>query len=340
MNERILIGFKRNDEIVSVTGFSADPNVGGIILEDETSALARGFGLTVTPANAVTKEKVFRVQQRMDWLKTRDFRLHVSRQGRRLQVEGVEAEALPAGRYNVEFMLSGVDFKKSEWKNVQIPEDGTLDLEFEEKPAAHRFELSTPPGNFDAESKTILQASTLDGKQADLWIQPGLKHRDRRKACLMNILAKLAVVPSRDGRLNQFVRKVFFTEMDRIYAEVEPRFFEIVKSDFLPKDATVHGTHKRLFNKIGVSRDDYELRSHREKKGSGALQIVGAAPKQGGDVAFVDIDIDGANPGFDGARFIIHVGHLFRPGKTDHLKLRKKIAGQTSDFLYYKAVKV
>ena len=126
MNERILIGFKRNDEIASVTGFSAEPKVGGVILDGETSAFARGFGLTLTPANAVTKEKVFRVQQRMDWLKTRDFRLHVSRQGRRVQVEGVDAEALPAGRYDIDFMLSGVDFKKSELRNVQVPEGGTL----------------------------------------------------------------------------------------------------------------------------------------------------------------------------------------------------------------------
>ncbi len=340
MNERILIGFKRNDQIVSVTGFSADPKVGGVTIEGETSAFARGFGLSVTPANAVTKDRVFRVQQRMGWLATRDFRLNVSRQGRRLQVDGVDAEALPAGRYDIEFMLSGVDFKKPERRNVQIREGGTLELEFEETPPKLRFELSALPGNFDTETKDILDASTIDGKPANQWIKPGVKHRDRRKACLMNILAKLAIVPSRDGRLNQFVLNVCLVEMDRIYAEVKPRFFEIVQETFLPKDATIHSTHKRLFRKVDAPRDKHRLRSHRENKGSGSLQIIGAVPKDGDPVRYVDIDIDEANPGFDAARFLLHVGHLFRSGKTDHLKLRNRIVGQAGDFLYYKAVEV
>ena len=54
----------------------------------------------------------------------------------------------------------------------------------------------------------------------------------------------------------------------------------------------------------------------------------------------MDIDIDEANPGFDLARFFIHFGHLFRPGKTNHFKLRKRIVAQTESFLYYDAVDV
>jgi hypothetical protein len=340
MAERILIEFKRDRRIVAVTDFRTDPDERGVILDGETSAFPRGFRLSVTPADPVTEERVRRVRQRLDWRSPRSFRLNMSRQGHRLQLEGVDPKALPAGRYNIEFRLSGIRFKKSISKNQRISEGGKLELTFEEKQPKRRFDLNTPLSEFDDETKNILQASQLDGKRADRWIQPNVRHRDQRKACLMNILAKLAVVPSRHERLNRFVRNVFFAEMDRIYAEVAPDFFEIVKQRFLDKDVKVHSTHKRLLSRIPGSPDDYKLESYREKRATGSLQVIGAVPKNGRDVAFVDIDIDKANPGFDLARFFIHFGHLFDSRKTNHLTLRKKIAAQTGDFLYYDAVKV
>ena len=344
MNERILIGFKRDGDAVPVTKLHTDEKEGGITLEGETSSFPRGFGLSVSPANPVTKERMFRVQQRLDWLKTRDFKLNVSLQGPRLRLAGFDAEALPAGRYDVELKLRGIRFKKAEMRNVRIQENGSLELTFEEKRPKHRFELNTSVRNFDQDTKTILRASKVDDKQADRWIQPNVRHRDLRKACLMNILAKLAVVPSRQEPLNRFVRKIIFVEQDRVYAEVDPDFFKTVKSEFLRKDGTVHSTHKRLLIHAPGSPGDYNLRSHREKKGSGSLQVIGAVPKKGTaasrDVQFVDIDIDEANPAFDAARFFLHVGHLFRSGKTNHLKLRRKIVSQTSDFLYYNSVEV
>ena len=344
MNESILIAFKRDAEMVPVTKLHADEDEGGITLEGETSAFPRGFGLSVVPANAVTKERVWRVQQRLGWLGTRDFKLKVSRQGSRLRVKGFDAKALPAGRYDIELVLSGIRFKKSEFRNIRIQEGGALELTFEEKRPMHRFELNTSVGKFDPETKSILRASELDGKPGDRWIQPNVRHRDLRKACLMNILAKLAVVPSRQKPLNTLVRKIFFVEQDRVYAEVAPEFFETVKRRFLPKDKTVHSTHERLLEKIPGSPENYGLRSHRERKGNGSLQVIGAVPKKGTsasrDVRFVDIDIDEANPSFDLSRFFVHFGHLFRSGKTNHLRVRRKIASQTGDFLYYNAVKV
>ena len=344
MKEKFSITFKRNDQLVAVTNFDNDEKDGGITLKGETSAFPRGFGLSVTPANEVTEEKVWRVQQRLDWLNSMSFKLNVSKKGSRLLVEGVDDEAFPAGRYDIEFVLSGVRFKRSELRNVRIPEGGSVDLTFEEKRPKHRFELNTTFGKFDAGTQDILQASEIDGLRADKWIKPNVRHRDLRKACLMNILAKLAVVPTRQDRLNKLLRKVIFVEADRIYAEVEPAFFDTVKEKFLAKDKTVHSTHKRLLKEIPGSPRDYRLRSHREAKGSGSLQIIGAVPKPDSGlppaVRFVDIDIDEANPSFDLARFFIHFGHLFRAGKTNHLKLRRKISQQTSDFLYYNAVKV
>ncbi len=344
MREKISISFKRNDQPVAVSDFDTDEKEGGITLAGETSAFPRGFGLSVTPANEVTEERVWRVQQRLDWLNSMSFKLNVSKKGPRLLVTGVDKEALPAGRYDIEFVLSGIRFKRSEFRNQRIEEGGSLDLTFEEKKPKHRFELNTTFGKFDKETQDILQESPIDGRQGDRWIKPNVLHRDLRKACLMNILAKLAVVPTRQKRLNKLLKKVIFVEADRIYAEVDPAFFETVEKEFLAKDKTVHSTHKRLLKRAPGAPKDYRLRSHREAKGSGSLQIIGAVPRPGSGlqpgVRFVDIDIDEANPSFDLARFFIHFGHLFRTGKTNHLKLRRKISEQTRDFLYYNAVKV
>ena len=343
MKERILIGFKRNGKEVRVTNLDPDPEDGGVVLSEETSALPRGFGIELTPANAVTKERVWRVQQQRGWLGTGGLRLKVTQLGPRLHLEGIDEKALPRGKYDLEFRLSGVPFKKPERRNVTIPPDGALQLTFEETPLKHRFQLNTAVNKFDTDTKSILDASRFDGKRAGPWLSPNVLHRDLRKACLMNILAKLAVVPARREPLNKYVRNIFVVEQDRIYAEVGPKFFRDVKKTFLPKDLTIHSTHERLLRKIPGSPGDYKLQSHREDKGSGSLQVIGAVPKTGAaprDVRYVDVDIDEANPGYDLLRFILHVGHLFRSGKTNHLKLRSKIVGQTSDFLYYNAVPV
>ncbi|MDA0207617.1 MAG: hypothetical protein O2795_20060 [Acidobacteria bacterium] len=159
----------------------------------------------------------------------------------------------------------------------------------------------------------------------------------------MNIIAKLSIVPNRQRRLNQLVRRVLHVEADRVYAEVDPEFLTEVHGGFLDPDLFIDATHKRLL-KVVTTADDYELVSYREKKGNGALQIVVAKPKlpsaNGQDALFADIDIDGSNPSYDLARFVTHFGHLRQGKTTDHFKIRKRIAARTGDFLYYDAVAV
>jgi hypothetical protein len=111
----------------------------------------------------------------------------------------------------------------------------------------------------------------------------------------------------------------------------------------LPPDRTIAATHKRLLSTI-KNPHHYKLLSHRENKGSGALQVVLAVPKPTSpvrkNVLFADIDIDGSNPSYDLTRFLSHVGHLVQANTTDHFKIRRRIAARTGDFLYYDAVRV
>jgi len=342
MNEKIFISFQQDGKTLPATELNPHPEDGGIVLSGESSAFPRGYGLNVWPSDPATSERVWRVRRRLDW-RARELRFNLSRHHDRLVITGIDADALPAGRYDVEFLLGGVRFKRSHFRSVRIEEDGAADLVFEAKPDKYRFKLNTEVGDIRGHTKRILNGCDLDGMPAALWLQPDVKDREVRKACLMNILAKLSIVPSRADRLNQFVHKVLRVEADRVYAQVDTSFLKKVQDGFLPPDLFIDTTHKRLLKEI-TNPDDYELVSYREKKGAGALQVVVAKPKSpradGTDVLFADIDIDGSNPSYDLARFVTHCGHLI-PGKTtDHFKIRTRIAAQTGDFLYYDAVPV
>jgi hypothetical protein len=227
-------------------------------------------------------------------------------------------------------------------QDIRIRKNQPVVVRFREKEAKRKLALNRPVEEFDRHSERILRhpKSRLDGRSAVDWLTGG-KHRDRRKACLLNILAKLGAVPGVDKSLNRLVHYVFFAEMDRIYCAVSADFHQLVKGTF-NHDSVVHPTHKRLLSRIpGKTPEAYHLRSYREKASS-SLQVVVAEPKDGvpDRTHYVDMDIDQGNPGWDLVSALIHVGELLDPRKTNHLELRNKLAGgKTSDFLYYDVVK-
>ena len=351
MNEEILISFKRNGQSVRVTGLVPDCQHGGIILESETSALPRGFRIALSPVSGATAEMVKRVAQRHGWPRGGTMQLKVSKSDGDLRIAGIAGDALPAGMYEIGLRVSGMRLQGASRRRISIRTGGSARLTVEEEPPEYRFELNETYGRFDDHTKRILDASPLDGLAASEWLDPTVLHRDRRKACLMNILAKLRVVPSIGKPLSEHVRRILVVEDNRVYAEVGPEFFPIVSDGklnggkFLKRDATVHATHRRLLRRMDFSDQDYDLKSYREELPEGSLQVIGAAPREGRcaspEVRFVDIDIDEANPAYDVLRGAIHCGHLLSGHQTDHFKMRATIAGlPANDFLYYRAVEL
>ena len=351
MHEKILISLKRNGELVPVTHLIPDPQHGGIILADESSALPRGFCIQFSPVPGATAALVANVARRLGWPPDGPMKLKVSISDGDLQIAGVAEDALPAGTYEFGVRVNGMRLKRASRRRISIRTGGTARLTLEEKQPKYQFELNETFSRFDDHTKRILEGSPLDGLAASEWLGPNVMYRDRRKACLMNILAKLRVVPSIDRPLSAYVRRVFVIEDNRVYAEVDSQFFRIVSSEklsqkqFLKRDVVVHDTHRRLLHRTGLSDEDYDLRSYRENLPGGSLQVVGAAPKEGKgtapEVQFVDIDIDEANPAYDLLRGVIHWGHLMQGHKTDHFKIRQRLSRQpANDFLYYRAVEL
>lgn len=344
MNEGILIEFERDGQLAPVTSFrSTQPSrhENGIVLDGETSQFPRGFALNLRPLDEVTKLAYKRVQRNHDWLSRNIFELEAARQGGQLRLEGVDDDALPAGRYEIKMRLSGMRFAQAT-QDIRIRKDESKVVRFREKPAKQKLLLNRPIDAFDEESVRILRhrKSQLDGRSAEDWLQNS-QRQDRRKAPLLNILAKLAALPRVANPLNRHVHYVFHAEMDRIYAAVSEDFHKSVKRTF-SKDPTIHSTHERLLLRIPHRRaPDYKLTSYREKAASSVQAVIAEPPADVADrTQYVDLDIDEANPGWDLARFILHVGDVLDPRKTNHLELRKTLTGgATSDFLYYDVVK-
>jgi hypothetical protein len=347
MDERILVEFERGGEVVPVTAFRSthsERHETGIVLHDETSASPRGFLLHLRPLSPGTQEKFQQVQRRHDWLNPARFEIEPSREGSRLRLGGVDGGSLPPGRYELKLRVGGMVLEPAV-TDVDIPANGAVVVRFREK-IAQRLVLNRPVTEFDANSRRILTDpnSELDGMNAADWLASA-KHRDRRKAVLLNVLSKLAAIPVAKPQecLSRQVKSVFFAELDRIYCGATAEFHAMVKDTFR-KDSAIHSTHRRLLSRLGPSAEnDYSLISYREKKGKASLQAVVAVPRAGlsDQTHYVDLDIDKANPGFDLMTFFIHVGEVLDPNETDHLKLFSKLdRKQVGDFVYYDVAKV
>lgn len=70
------------------------------------------------------------------------------------------------------------------------------------------------------------------------------------------------------------------------------------------------------------------------------MQAVVAIPSDLGRNFYADLDIDLGNPLEDLAGFVIHMGELIAPGKTDHLALLGKLVKikAVAPFLFYEVV--
>ncbi len=340
MAGRIIIEVERGGEVVQVTDVigHADRHESGVVLHGETSASPRGLGIHLRPLDAGTKVQFGRVQERQGWVNPRTFFLHIGRAGSNLALSGVDADSLPEGRYELKIRIGGMKVKPS-FPIVKVPKNGEVRLRLEER-TSRRLELNRGVDDFDENSRRILNhpKSELDGMPAPEWLTDA-KHRDARKAVLLNVLAKLAAIPVARPMesLSSEVEHVFFAEIDRVYCAVSERFHDLVRRHFR-KDSVISAPHKRLLTRIpGHDRERFTLVSYREPVRRGSLQAVVAVPESGpAHPHYVDLDIDGANPGMDLVTFFIHFGEILDPAATDHLRLVKRLDhAQIRDFLYY-----
>jgi hypothetical protein len=346
MNEGFQIRLTRNGKPWRIEALTAD----GLVLNGEKDAFPRRLRLEFDARSPVTAALMNRVRQLRGW-QPFEFNLNVTVAEGALRVTGHDPHSLPAGHYWIRCGADDLLLPQGR-RNVDIKE-GTasfvLPLAAREDP--RKTELTTAFSSFDGEILRPLQATgtAIDGLAVDAWLASN-RPRESRKACLLNLLAKLRVVPKPKQSLIAHVNRLFFAATDRIYTEVAPELFPALQAlaapgetrRFMYEGSPTSATHRKLLTRVeqdGLGQAaDYSLHSFRES-GKFCMQAVVAVPHTAGRPHFAEFDIDLGNPLEDVQGFVIHMGELAGGGTTDHFDLRDKLAkGALKEFLYYRVV--
>lgn len=333
--EAFEFAFERRGRALPVTGLKAEE---GIILDDETSAWPLGVALQLTPISAGTRVRWENIQRQQGWIGARTFGLSMSVRNGRLRFEGVKPKLLPEGTYQVSIFLGGYRFHNRVYE-FTIPKDGAAVIIAQDKPEKRRVRLNRKIEEFDESTLKIVDASSIDGIGLAEWLRQDHR-RDSRKACVLNLLAKLRTPIAGKPPLSDGVRRFIFADVDRVYAELEPRFVHriMLPDAGFQEDSIIHSTHLRLLHFV-PNGTAAQLHTVREHVPTVSMQLTLAIPDDGDAPQYADIDIDLGNPFTTPLGFFIHAGELIDPGKTDHLNLHQKLLNSgCRDFLYYSVV--
>lgn len=349
MFETFTITFRKGAKKLRVAGFGAE----GLVLEKEIDSTPRSLLLEFDGRSPVTKHRMDRVRQLNGWGPW-DFPLQPSVRDGDLVFAGVAPDALPSGKYWLKIWIEGMARPSMKTKvTFDIPDDGDAPIAIDVAEDPRKIELTTDPSQFDPEFQRILDdpnthLDTLDGLS---WLDSDA--REARKACLLNLLAKLRTAPTGKNPLIQLVRSAFFAGVDRVYANVDPalavRLNDLAqnpKKPFFFEGEPTSPTHLKLLDRmklLGINVAGYHLKSYRqETKGKEpSMQLVVAIPPDTNPLGAccADLDLDLGNPLQDVMGFFIHVGELIDPGKTDHLKISRLLKNTPAfNFIYYKVV--
>jgi hypothetical protein len=339
MNERIRVAFEIDGQPLPVQSFDAT----GLRFEDEIDCWPRSVLLEFDGNNAITRTRMNWVRSRWGW-NPGLFNLTVSLDGGALVVRGVDDRSLPAGSYWFVVQINSL-IVRGGTKIVAVDDGAETTVTLQVSIDPRRVVLRRPIAQWDdAMIRQALQRSgqTFDGLAIGDWLASD-KPRESRKACLMNLMAKLRTLPDPDEPFLAHVRRIFHTDVERIYVEVDDallrRLRELSSEDerpFYDEGKPASPDHLRLL--AAASVPDHELESFRQD-GRDSMQVVVAYPPGAGDGRyFADVDIDLGNPLRDLEGFVIHMGELCSGTDTDHLALHDALVAPkqpTAPYIYY-----
>ena len=342
MDEKIFMRFQNDGKPMRVGSFSPEE---GIVFDSpkDASPLNIAFGL-----QALLPGRLDPVRLRHDW-RDKEFGLDVMAKDAGLLFSGYKGdqEGLPFGVYDLTVEVESYRFKNGE-QRVVIGQGKQVEIVLDAEPDTRQVKLLN---NYDKATAKLVNNSAMDGQDLEQWLSSKTP-REVRKACLLNILTKLAAPPMKDiakKSLTDRISSVHFADVDRIYAMADPALTSDLDG-FVKKDgwvaegkpkASIHekmvrDALKRFKTELkGKAFEDFTLASYRQG-GRNCLQIVIATPKFPHPMVYTDIDIDLGNPLWDLEGLFVHLGELLDSGRTDHFALHEKLnKGDTKDFVFY-----
>ena len=346
MNERIIIRLTEDGRHLPINSLTSE----GLMLRNETDATHRGFVFEFDGDNPVVRTRMARIRELQGW-HPHIFKLELQVFEGNLVVTGVNPRALPPGRYWFRLRISDLNLPGDRIK-VDVPDDGDGKAEVKVKKDKRDVRLTGAVTAFDGDIRRVVEAagSRLDGRAAAEWLT-SRPPRPGRKACFLNLLAKLRTAPTASDHLVRHVQHVFFADVDRVYARVDrelhPRLLALSQQSpksFIEEGSPRSAGHRRLLDRVALIEGggvEYDLRSFRQASTKNSMQAVVAVPKDPTRNHYADLDIDLGNPLQDLKGFVIHMGELINPGRTNHLDLREKLGKNktVAPFLFYEVVK-
>lgn len=333
MNEKIVFRFVQNgqplpiDELVPV-----DLDRGGITLNGETSAWPRGLRFSF--------EGVGAFKDRLNLLRNQTangkHQFSVTVETGALSFTTLKPDHIPKGTYDYRLKIADLDIQNGEGRTKFNKDRPAVDIQVDVRAERHHVNPTDSIQSDRPITDLVNGNSRIDGKKIINWLKDDAP-RPKRKACLLNILARLRTAPTTDVPLINFVQDIFLADVSRIYAKVDKALFDLLRElDQDPRQpfSLDHGlidpVHFKILRRIPDEDQDitekYIIKSFRQDT-QPSLQISVAVPPDGdpGRGFYADIDIDLGNPKRDIAGFLIHLGELLSEGKTDHIKLNKQL---------------
>ncbi len=343
MYEKLRIRLTRNGQTVRVRTVTDD----GVLLEADGDSGPRPATIEFYAIAEATRVRLRWLRERYGWP---TVRWNVAAEDGCLALRGMVSDGLPPGYYRFRLRISELKLP-ADLQSIHVTENQATEVQLEvggDLPVT----LTCTPASFDPEVRRLVQSpdSRLDARSVGDWLADPATNSER-KACVLNLLAKLRSVPSVEAPLITDVQSIFFAAFERMYVVVGRPFFDRLfalagdrQRSFYYEGAPVSSTHARLIDELIEDHREPEgaefvLESFREQ-GTSCMQAVVALPR--GTVAgqsgrcYADLDIDLGNPLQDVEGLLIHAGELVDPlGLTDHIALRAALAGQPAGpFLY------
>jgi hypothetical protein len=343
VDERIFLRFEQAGEPMTVTSLKMDE---GITFEEPEDASPLNVGLGLQSLQPIRIENV---QRNHGWTNRQfGFDAALEEGGILLSGHARDRHGLPPGPYDVTVEVESYAFKKPRTRII-LKEGGRAVIRLDVKPETRQIELND---NFDAATRGVIDASTVDDKAMASWLAGTVRPKPRiqRRVCALNILSRLAAPPTHQVKtgLTRHFEGVHFADVDRIYATADAGLQDALegfvdadtwKGEGRPKhpihEKVVTDAIKRFPDLNGRTLGDFDLQSYRQGGGTG-LQVVVATPRFAHPRVYVDVDIDLGNPLWDVEGILIHLGELLDGGPTDHFKVRDKLADIIpKDFLFF-----
>jgi len=344
MDEKIVVHFENDGTPMKVQSFSREEGI-AFDKPKDASPLNIAFGL-----QSLLPGRLDPVRLRHDW-RNREFGLDATVEDGSWVLSGFngDREGLPFGVYDITVEVESYTFRNS-GQRVVLKQGKQVEISLNAQPDARRIQLQD---NFDAATATLLGKSAVDGQPVAQWLASGTP-REARKACLLNILTKLAAPPMPGARksLTSRFEGLHFAEVDRIYGAASPALKTdldgfVAKKGWVFEGRPTASIHQKVVRDAlkrfktdlaGKKLEDFSLSSYRQG-GRNSLQVVVAEPKFEHPAVYADLDIDLGNPLWNLDGFIVHLGELIDSGRTDHFSLHEKLnKGDTEDFVFYQIV--